>query len=75
LPDGRVILSGPLVDEFGRPCTAFHVAPQAPRPEFLVPRQAPGFTTGAIGPFTTGELGPFTTFSNSNIAPAPTRRR
>jgi len=77
LPDGRIVVAGPLVDELGRPCTVFHNTPLAPHPEFVVPRQQPraGFTTGEIGPFTTGDLGPFTTFSNSNAAPAPMRRR
>jgi hypothetical protein len=70
-PDGRLILSGQLVDEEGRPCAAFEVSPM-PRRDFAVPPpHAPGgFTTGETGRFTTGDIGPFTTFSNS-----PPRRR
>jgi hypothetical protein len=73
-PDGRLILSGPPVDEEGRPCAVFQspmmrrdfVAP----PPVASPHAPGGFTTGDIGRFTTGEIGPFTTFSNS-----PPRRR
>jgi hypothetical protein len=70
LPDGRVIVRGPLVDEFGRPCQGTFVRP--PVIERRIPAPSvphTGFTTGEIGPFTTGEIGPFTTFSNS-VPPA-----
>jgi hypothetical protein len=66
LPDGRVIVRGPLVDQFGRPCQGTFARPPVIErrvPEPVAPRN--GFTTGEVGPFTTGEIGPFTTFSNS----------
>jgi hypothetical protein len=75
-PDGRLIIGGPPVDEDGRPCATFEVAPMmrrdfaVPPPTVPSPHAPGGFTTGEIGRSTTGEIGPFTTFSNS-----PPRRR
>ena len=64
LPDGRVIVRGPLVDRYGRPCPGTFV-----RPPF-VERRIPAPAVPHTG-FTTGEIGPFTTFSNSPPAAPP----
>jgi hypothetical protein len=73
LPDGRVVLSRPVMGGHGLFCQqalddAFARRHEAAR--MTLPQMS--FTTGQLGPFTTGELGPFTTFSNSPL-PHPQR--
>lgn len=59
LPDGRVLLSRPVVDGGSFVCRPVSRALTAPSP-ILLPVPSTKFTTGTIGPFTTGQIGPFT---------------
>jgi hypothetical protein len=81
LPDGRAILSRPMLEGnmlvcgfVGNPTSLLaRRAPLLPSMRFTTGTIGP-FTTGEIGPFTTGEVGPFTTFSNTPAGPARTHR-
>jgi len=84
LPDGRVILSRPVLEGNSLVCSPTFMsqgaAPTIPSMRFTTGTVGPfttgavgPFTTGTVGPFTTGEIGPVTTFSNTPATPGAHR--
>lgn len=75
LPDGRIVLARPFMDQGELTCPGVTLPPMATAQRQFDATTLPSmrFTTGQIGPFTTGHIGPLTTFSNSPPAALPRR--
>ncbi|HEX7968977.1 MAG TPA: hypothetical protein VF502_12225 [Stellaceae bacterium] len=76
LPDGRIVLARPFMDQGELSCPRITLPPMATAQRQFGATTLPStrFTTGQIGPFTTGPIGPLTTFSNS-LPPATVPHR